>query len=203
MVEEKKERFDGIEMADSLVIDPHKGMFLPFGIGAVLVKDVEAVFHSNYYIANYMQDATQDNLPTNPADVSPELTKHFRGLRMWLPLQLHGIEPFIACLEEKLLLTEYFRQRLVKIGFKIGPEPDLSVSYFWYPSREIDENVFNEKLMELIHKDGRIFLSSTKLNGKFVIRMAILSFRTKLKHIDSAIEMLSEVTDDAEKAFGF
>jgi len=192
LTESKKSMFLGIEKADSLVIDPHKGMFLPYGTGAVLVKDKKAVFHSNHYVANYMQDAFEEGLPLNPADVSPELTKHFRGLRMWLPLQLHGIEPFVACLEEKLLLTEYFRNQLVELGFKVGPQPDLSVSYFWYPTKDGDDNTFNKKLMDLIHQDGRIFLSSTVLDGKFVIRMAILSFRTKIKTIDKAIEMIKD-----------
>jgi aromatic-L-amino-acid/L-tryptophan decarboxylase len=191
LTESKKQLFAGIEKADSLVIDPHKGMFLPYGTGAVLIKDKEAVFHSNHYVANYMLDAINEDLPVNPADVSPELTKHFRGLRMWLPLQLHGLEPFVACLEEKLLLTTYFRQRLVEIGFNVGPEPDLSVSHFWFPTGS-NENDFNKKLMDLIHNDGRVFLSSTVLEGKFVIRMAILSFRTKKKTIDKAVEMIEE-----------
>ena len=194
--EKIKHKFKGIELADSLVIDPHKGLFLPYGLGAVLVKDKEAVYHSNHYRANYMQDAIDDDMPVNPADVSPELTKPFRSLRLWLPLQLHGIEPFVACLEEKLLLTQYFREQLKSIGFQLGPVPDLSVSYFWYPSKEMDENEFNEKLMENIHNDGEIFLSSTKIDGKFVIRMAILSFRTKLRTIDKAIVMI----DKARKA---
>lgn len=193
LTEAKKALFDGVEMADSLIVDPHKGMFFPFGIGAVLVKDKEAVFYSNHYTANYMQDAMQNDLPLNPSDVSPELTKHFRGLRMWLPLQIHGIKPFAPCLEEKLLLTEYFRKRLVEIGFKVGPEPDLSVSYFWYESKDLDENAFNKRMMELIHKDGRAFLSSTVLNGRFVIRIAVLSFRSKLNDIDKTIEMIEEM----------
>jgi len=189
----KKEAFKGIELADSLVIDPHKGLFLPYGLGAVLVKDKASVYHSHHYRANYMQDAIGDSMPVNPADVSPELTKHFRGLRLWLPLQLHGIEPFVACLEEKLLLTTYFRERLLEIGFKTGPEPDLSVSYFWYPSTLIDENIFNEKLIEEIHNDGEIFLSSTIINEKFVIRIAILSFRTKIETIDRAVKMIDRI----------
>jgi glutamate/tyrosine decarboxylase-like PLP-dependent enzyme len=189
----KKEAFKGIELADSLVIDPHKGLFLPYGLGAVLVKDKVSVYHSHHYRASYMQDAVGDSLPVNPADVSPELTKHFRGLRLWLPLQLHGIEPFVACLEEKLLLTTYFREKLIEIGFKIGPEPDLSVSYFWYPSTTMDENTFNEKLMQEIHNDGEIFLSSTIIKDKFVIRIAILSFRTKIETIDRAVKMIDRV----------
>jgi len=190
LVDEVKKRFNGIELADSLVIDPHKGLFLPYGLGAVLVKDKESVYHSNHYRANYMQDAIDDDMPVNPADVSPELTKHFRSLRMWLPLQLHGVEPFKACLEEKLLLTQYFREELIKIGFNVGPRPDLSVSYFWYPANYDNENAFNEKLLKELHNDGEIFLSSTLINGKFVIRMAILSFRTKLETIDRAIVMI-------------
>lgn len=185
----RKGLFKGIEKADSLVVDPHKGLFLPYGLGAVLLKHPKAVLHSNQYHANYMQDALTEDLVIDPANVSPELTKHFRGMRLWLPMQLHGIEPFRACLEEKLLLTEYFRNRLANIGFELGPEPDLSVSYFWYPSGA-DENEFNRKLMQAIHDDGSVFLSSTTLNGKFVIRMAILSFRTKIETIDKAIDMI-------------
>lgn len=192
LVDDKKEAFKGIERSDSLVIDPHKGLFLPYGLGAVLVKDKQAVYHSHVYRANYMQDAVAEETPVNPADVSPELTKHFRSLRLWLPLQLHGREPFTACLKEKLLLTNYFRQRLADIGFKLGPEPDLSVSYFWYPNPEGDENAFNERLLQEVHKDGEVFLSSTLINGKFVIRMAILSFRTKIETIDRAVVMLQK-----------
>jgi glutamate/tyrosine decarboxylase-like PLP-dependent enzyme len=183
-----------------LVIDPHKGLFLPYGLGAVLVKDKAAVYHSNHYRANYMQDASQDTAPINPADVSPELTKHFRGFRLWLPLKLHGIKPFIACLEEKLLLTTYFRDRLLAHGYMLGPDPDLSVSYFWYPIQNKDENEFNKRLMQEIHKNGSIFLSSTTINGKFVIRIAILSFRTKLETIDKAIEMIENARKKISKS---
>lgn len=197
----RKHLFKGIEKADSLVVDPHKGLFIPYGLGAVLVKDTRAVLHSNLYTANYMQDALSDDLVENPANVSPELTKHFRGLRLWLPLQLHGIEPFIASLEEKLLLTEYFRKRLEELGFRTGPEPDLSVSYFWYPSGG-DENSFNKKLMDYIHEDGSVFLSSTLIEGRFVIRMAILSFRTKIATIDKAVTMVKNSLEKTKKELG-
>lgn len=185
-----KDLFLGIQRADSLIIDPHKGLFLPYGVGAVLVKDANAVLHSNYYTANYMQDGHNEELLSSPANLSPELTKHFRGLRVWLPLQLHGIEPFISCLEEKLLLIAYFRNKLYEIGFCLGPEPDLSVSYFWYPF-ETDADEKNKQLMNEIHKDGSVFLSSSIINNQFVIRIAILAFRTKKETIDEAVEMIA------------
>lgn len=188
----KKEKLNGIERADSLIVDPHKGMFLPFGLGAVLIKDEKAMLHSNHYLANYMQDAEGGgNITNSPANLSPELTKHFRGLRLWLPLQLHGIEPFIASLEEKFLLLQYFRAKLVEMGFHVGPEPDLSISYFWFPFKE-NSNEKNKQLMKAIHKDGSVFLSSSVIHNQFVIRIAILSFRTKLKHIDQALKMISK-----------
>jgi len=191
LVPEKKQLFDGIEMADSLVTDPHKSLFLPYGVGVVLIKDKKAVLHSHHYTANYMQDAMSKDLPISPAEISPELTKHFRGMRVWLPLQYHGIKPFIACLKEKLILTEYFREKLVKLGFKVGPIPDLSVSYFWWESNE-DQNKMNEELMRLLHVDGRVFMSSTLIEDNFVIRMAILAFRTKKQTIDTALDMIEK-----------
>lgn len=187
----KKDFFKGIEQADSLIVDPHKGMFLPYGLGAVLIKDRNAALYSNQYSANYMHDAIDEEMLYSPANVSPELTKHFRGLRLWLPLQLHGIEPFIACLEEKLLLCTYFREKLVQRGFKVGPVPDLSVSYFWYPFKE-DTDEKNKQLMKAIHADGRVFLSSSVIDQRFVIRIAILAFRTKLSTIDRALQMIDD-----------
>jgi len=86
-------------------------------------------------------------------------------------------------------LTTYFRKKLVEMGFKVGPKPDLSVSYFWYPAKK-NQNEFNKKLMQHIHEDGSVFLSSTLLDERFVIRIAILSFRTKLATIDRALGMI-------------
>ena len=197
MMTSKKELFKGIEKADSMIIDPHKGLFLPYGVGAVLVKDSAAVLHSNYYTANYMQDGESEEMLKSPANISPELTKHFRGLRVWLPLQTHGIEPFIACLEEKLLLVHYFRNQLAELGFCLGPEPDLSVSYFWYPF-ESDADKKNRQLMDEIHADGSVFLSSSIINKRFVIRIAVLAFRTKKEIIDEAVEMINRCLKKVE-----
>lgn len=191
LVEEKKHLFRGISLADSINIDPHKGLFIPYGLGAVLIKDKRIALKSFNSNANYMQDAIHENIDAiSPADISPELSKHFRGLRLWLPLQYHGIEPFKACLEEKLILTKIIRLNLVQRGFCVGPEPELTVTYFWYSYNNVNDDEFNKKLLENILQDGSIFLSSTLINDKFVIRIAILSFRTKLKTVQKCLEMI-------------
>lgn len=190
LTKEGKQKLKGIELSDSLVVDPHKGMFLPYGTGVVLVKDKSVLQQSHFYQANYMQDAVNVSEELSPADLSPELTKHFRGLRFWLPLLLHGIKPFRACLEEKLMLAKYFHQEVQKLGFEAGPEPELSVVTYRYIPKKGDPNEFNKKLVEAVQKEGRVFISSTMLDDKFILRAAILAFRTHLKTVDTLLEVL-------------
>jgi glutamate/tyrosine decarboxylase-like PLP-dependent enzyme len=191
LVDALRPLFKGMERSDSVAIDPHKGLFLPYGLGAILIKNVAAAFHSHHYLANYMQDALKVAEELSPADLSPELTKHFRGLRMWLPLHLFGLRPFRAALEEKIWLCRYFYERIQTLGFQVGPYPDLSIMIYRYvpPSGE-DANAFNERLVEYVQYDGRVFLSSTTIDGVFWIRLAVLSFRTHRREIDICLDLL-------------
>lgn len=194
LVEECRPKLAGMELSDSIVLDPHKGLFLPYGTGAVLVKDRAALRRAHAYRAAYLQDAQGEEAwgMDSPAEQSPELTKHFRGLRLWLPLKLHGVAPFRACLEEKLWLTRYFYDEVQRLGFEVGPEPELSVAtYRWVPDTG-DANAFNEALIKEVHRDGRTFISSTMLNGTFVLRLAVLTFRSHLDIIDLTLRVLKE-----------
>ena len=199
LTSEGKKKLLGIEKSDSVVMDPHKGLFLPYGSGVLLVKDQNNLAVSHYYRANYMQDALYDTDEISPADISPELTKHFRAMRMWLPLKLCGTKPFKACLNEKLLLAQYFYKKLSKTkGFEMGPKPELSVVTYRYIPQTGDPNTFNEALLNEVIKDGRIFISSTLINGNFTLRLAILSFRSHLKIIDKTIQILIEKANKLE-----
>jgi glutamate/tyrosine decarboxylase-like PLP-dependent enzyme len=187
-----RDTFLGIERSDSLAIDPHKGLFLPYGLGAVLIRDVEAQLKSHYYRANYMQDTFSSDQEWSPADLSPELTRHWRGLRMWLPLQLFGIAPFKAALEEKIWLCRYFYEQIEKLGFEVGPYPDLSVCIYRFVPNEGDANAFNAALVERVQRDGRVFVSSTTINGVYWIRLAVLCFRTHWKQIEILLGILRD-----------
>ena len=194
-----KDSFKGIEKSDSVAIDPHKGLFLAYGLGAVLIKNVKAQMESHYYRANYMQDTLSATEEYNPADLSPELTKHWRGLRMWMPLQLYGIQPFKAALEEKIWLCRYFYEEIQKLGFEVGPYPDLSVCTYRFVPKNGNANEFNLRLVEHVQRDGRIFVSSTTIGGQVWIRLAVLCFRTHLREIDLLLEMFGNGVGELSK----
>ncbi|MFQ5570818.1 MAG: pyridoxal phosphate-dependent decarboxylase family protein [Rhodothermales bacterium] len=186
----------GMDQSDSLVLDPHKTLFLPYGTGALLVKDSQKLYDSHKAGADYMQDTLDAVEELSPANLSPELTKHFRGLRLWLPLKVLGLAPFRAALSEKILLARYFYERLQHIdGFEVGPYPDLSVVTYRYVPPRGDVNTFNQRLVKSIQQDGRIFISSTRIGGHFMLRLAVGCFRTHLDDIDTALDVLQRTAE--------
>ncbi len=181
----------GLGLTDSVVMDPHKTLFLPYGTGALLVKEGAKLYASQNWDAAYMQDAPDNMAELSPSELSPELTKHFRGLRLWLPLKLFGLAPFRAALSEKIHLARYFHEQIqLTSGFEVGPYPDLSVVTYRYLPERGDADAFNERLTKKIQQDGRIFISSTRIDGSFILRLAISSFRTHLCDIDEALDVL-------------
>ena len=98
--------------------------------------------------ANTFGRSGKSEVGPSPADLSPELIRHFRALRLWLPLQMAGVAAFRAAQAEKLALARYFHARLSEIdGFDPGPEPDLSVVAFRYLPKTGEADKFNERLM--------------------------------------------------------
>ena len=189
---------NGIERADTLAVDPHKTLFLPYGTGAVLARDGRALRASFSATADYLTEfAAHDDV--SPSDLSPELTRHFRAVRLWLPLQLAGVAAFRAAQSEKIALARYMHARLLEIpGWDAGKPPDLSVLAFRYLPGRGDINWFNECLTKRLQDEGRAFFSSTRIQGRVYIRAAILSFRTHLEHIAEALEALADAAQALE-----
>lgn len=143
--------------------------------------------------AHYMQDrpSLASLAEVFPSGLSPELTRPFRGLRLWLSLKLVGVRAFRAALEEKLLLARYFyEQVLQQPAVQVGPAPDLSIVTFRFLPRRGDPNQFNARLLRALQQDGRILLTSTTIDGRFWLRLAVLCATTHREHIDLALELL-------------
>jgi aromatic-L-amino-acid decarboxylase len=199
LCEEGREKLQGLQSADSIVMDPHKGLGLPYGTGAVLVRDGRLLARSNAYYADYMQDAkgahTSEEAKLSPADYSLELTRPFRGPRMWFPLKLFGLKPFRAALAEKIWLARYFYQQMQELeGFETGPQPDLSIVTFRYLPHGQESDLANRQLLQAVHDDGKVFITSTKVEGKFTLRLALLNFRTHRETVDYLLNLLRTLT---------
>jgi len=202
---EGKRRLAGIERADSIVFDPHKGMFLPYGTGCLLVRDGRHLRDAHRESAEYLEDFKHgdDRRIPSPTEYGPELSRDFRGLRIWLPLMLHGAQQFRDALAEKLALAEELwegARRLQDGGRDLevcGP-PQLSTVAFRHPRRpgesteETDRR--NTALLEHINRSGRVFLSTTRLptpeGSLLTLRACILSFRTHAREIAALLELL-------------
>jgi aromatic-L-amino-acid decarboxylase len=188
LVPEGAARLRGLEECDSVTLDPHKGLFLPYGTGCLVVRDPSALRRANAVDADYLRDVASEGDLVNFSDVSPELSRDFRGLRLWLPLQLHGVRAFRAQIAEKLALARLAYERLrADARFEVLDEPQLSVVAFRLAR---GGDAANRELLERTNGGQRAFLSSTVLDGKLTLRLCVLSFRSHEDRVREAIEAL-------------
>jgi aromatic-L-amino-acid decarboxylase len=194
LTERGRARFGGIHRADSVTLDPHKAMFLPYGTGCLLVRDGDLLRRGHEIDAPYLQDAAgQHDLP-NYADYSPELTRENRGLGMWLPLHLHGVAAFRAALDEKLDLARVVYEVLTADARMDVPwEPPLSTVVFRLRDRD---DAVNRALLDRINASKRIVLSSTNLGDRLYLRVCVLAHRTHRDRIDEAVHIIRTSASD-------
>ncbi len=191
----------GIDRADSITLDPHKGLFLPYGTGSLLVRDGAALREAHALHADYMPAMQGDEDLVDFCQLSPELSRPFRGLRVWLPIKLHGIDPFRQNLDEKLDLAAWATTELRDIeGMEIVAEPQLSMVAFRLNRPGMDQeklNRLNREFLAGINARRRVYLTGTILAGRFTLRICVLSFRT---HHDRMSEGLEDVRAAAAEA---
>lgn len=182
----------GIERADSVTLDPHKGMFLPYGTGSLLVRDGALLKRAHGYGAHYLPAAQADPDLVDFNQISPELTRAFRGLRVWLPVKLHGIGAFRRNLDEKLDLTLWATEQLRGIpGIEILAEPQLSIVAFRLRRpglSAVELNDLNRRFLDRINRRYRVYLSGTMLGDRFALRICVLSFRTHLDRMKQGMD---------------
>ena len=183
-----RERLTGIEQADSITLDPHKSLFLPFGTGALLVRERDHLAATFAEDADYLRDHDQDPeaLPDFSA-ISPELTRQWRGLRLWLPLTLHGTDAFAAALDSTLDLATWAAAELAEEpGVEVVSPPELSILTF----RLRGDDGLQDAALARIHADGHVRLSSTVIDGRVVLRLAVLSHRTTADTVARAVTLI-------------
>jgi aromatic-L-amino-acid decarboxylase len=187
LTERGRDRLAGIGSADSITLDPHKGMFLPYGTGCLLVRDGARLRAAHHVGAHYLQDLSDaDELP-NFADQGPELSRDPRGLRLWLPIKLHGLDAFRQALDEKLDLAALFREGIQDApGLEVPWETDLTVVAF----RSTGGDEASRELLKRINASNRVFMSSTVIDGRFIVRACILCHRTHRDRVEEAVDVV-------------
>ena len=199
LTERGREAMAGLERADSITLDPHKGLFLPYGTGALVVRDEQALRRAHATFADYMPVMQHDADFVDFCDVSPELSRDFRGLRAWLPIKLFGIDAFRQSLDEKMDLARWATEELRGIpDMDVLAEPRLSLTAFRLvrEGRSEDLNDLNRELLKRINARQNVYLTGTVVDGRFALRICVLSFRTHLDRMERCLADIREAVEE-------
>ncbi|MBK7579480.1 MAG: aminotransferase class V-fold PLP-dependent enzyme [Myxococcales bacterium] len=184
----------GLSRADSLTLDPHKGMFLPYGTGALLVRDGSALRAAHEATADYLPAAPHPDDFYDPSQHGPELSRAFPGLRVWLSVKLFGARLFREAIAEKRALAlEAARQIAELPGVVIDAPPELSLFAFhlsWPGASAQEEDAATRSLMQRTTARGRVMVTGAVVGGRYVGRVCVLSFRTHREQIQMLIDDL-------------
>ncbi|MDW3218610.1 MAG: aminotransferase class V-fold PLP-dependent enzyme [Acidimicrobiales bacterium] len=192
LTERGRTRMRGIERADSITVDAHKSLFLPFGVGGLLVRERATVVEAHQGRGAYMQDVPSTDLP-HYMEMGPELTRPNRGLQVWLALNLHGIQRFRDELDRMLDLAEHAAIRLASIpGVDVLDDPELSVVAF----RASSGDDATRRLLDVLVTSREVHVSSTTIDGRVYVRLAFLSQRTTTAIVDRAIDIIASASAD-------
>jgi aromatic-L-amino-acid decarboxylase len=189
----------GIEAADSVTLDPHKGLFLPYGTGCVLVRELDTLRRAHQVAASYLPDPTTDPDCWDFADLGPELSRDMRGLRVWLPLKMHGARGFRTALDEKLDLAADAAARLAALPeIEIVTGPTLSLFAFRVRAESPEAaDAATRRVARKVSERGRVLLTGVEIRGRWLLRVCVLSFRTHEAHIAWLIDDVTEALASA------
>jgi aromatic-L-amino-acid decarboxylase len=193
VVPEMRDVLAGCERADSLVVNPHKWLFVPVDCSALYLRDPDRVRRAFSLVPDYLTTPEGDSA-TNLMDYGPALGRRFRALKLWMVLRYFGREGLADRIREHVRLARLFA-RLVdeEPGWvRIAPVPFSTVCFRYEPAgatpAEID--AVNEKIVEEVNRSGEAFLGHTRIDGRIVIRLAIGNLRTTERHVRRAWELL-------------
>ncbi len=190
----KPELFRGIELADSVALDPHKWLYQPIDCSCVLYRNAQAAqrafSHSGDYTKSYFDDPIENFMFF---DETIELSRRFRALKLWLSLRYHGLGNFREAIRNDLECAAYFAER-------VDTEPELerlapvrlSAVCFRYrpkgkalPADELDN--LNRQILPKVVRRGRVYLSNATINGQFALRICVVNHRSAHADLDEVV----------------
>ncbi|MBZ5542676.1 MAG: aminotransferase class I/II-fold pyridoxal phosphate-dependent enzyme [Acidobacteriia bacterium] len=201
---------DGIEQADSVVLDPHKWFYCPFEAGCVIVRRGRLMRETFHILPEYMTDVAREEREVNFCDYGVQLTRNFRALKVWMAVKTFGARRIREVIDQCLDLTEYAAELFRRSPhLEIVTPPSLGVFTFRYiPERlrstgteaETELNRLNLDLVARAMASREIFLSSTRLGSRTVVRFCVLNHRTRKADIRQALRQVERFGREADQA---
>ena len=200
MTPEHQHLLDGAGTADSLVVNPHKWLFTPFDCSVLFCRHMDLLRSAFSLVPEYLQ-TTDPSGVGNLMDTGIQLGRRFRALKLWMVMRHFGADGMRARLAEHMRLARLFASWVDESsGFeRLAPVPFSVVCFRAAPgsSPQGDTDAVNERLLELVNRSGEVFLSHTRLDGKFAIRLAIGNLHTTEEHVRRAWTLLEAGLSEA------
>ena len=184
---------DGLELADSIVVNPHKWLLTPVDCSVLYLREPEILRAAFTLTPEYLK--TTEAGVTNLMDLGPQLGRRFRSLKLWFVIRSYGVEGLRAVIRGHCAMAREFAARVgQEPGFEVcAPVPFSTVCFRAVPPGSLDtQNAFNERLLAEVNAAGPVFLVHTKLNGRIVIRLAIGNARTTRDHVMAAWDLIRD-----------
>ena len=198
---EKREYFAGWERADSIVTNPHKWMFTPFDLSVLYCRDLGIMKQAFSLVPEYLK-TNDEGTVKNGMDYGIQLGRRFRALKLWFVMRYFGREGLIDRIREHCRLAELFASWVEDSpDFEmLAPVPFALVCFRACPEGTGDLDALNERIMNEINASGEAYLSHTKLNGKFTLRLSVGSIRVEEQHLKKVWDLLNEHLNGVVKA---
>jgi glutamate/tyrosine decarboxylase-like PLP-dependent enzyme len=174
----------GIELADSLTIDPHKWLAMPFAAGVILTRHPEILERAFSVAAPYMPKAAEAQLPDN-SRISTQWTRRMNSLKLWLTLRVHGRQAYEELIDRQLRLAKSFADWVTASDdFELAVAPTLPIVTFQLKSDWTEQLAAqHDAIVEEVTRDGSRWISETKVRGQSVLRMMVISYLTEERHL--------------------
>ncbi len=200
IVPEKRYIFDGCDRADSLVMNPHKWLFVPVDFSVLFTSRPEVLRQAFRLTPEYLR-TPEDEQVENYMDYGVQLGRRFRALKLWFVLRYFGVDGLVARIRNHLELAQMLAGWIDEHSEfeRMAPVPFSTVCFRANPagiSEPQQLNVLNERLLAAVNETRRIYLSHTKLGDDYVLRFAIGNLRTEERHISTAWKIVQEQLND-------
>ena len=196
---ELKELFQGIELADSIAIDPHKWLYSPLEVGCTLVKNASALTDAFSFHPVYYNFESKEEERTNFYESGFQNSRGFRALKVWLGLRQLGAEGHVKLIREDIALAQRAFQLMSSHEEIETFTQHLSITTFRYKPAGIDGkygqeylNKLNQSLLDRLQTGGEVFPSNAVLNGNFLLRICIVNFRTRLRDLETLLDVVTK-----------